>query len=104
MQLSTQQIFAALANVIDPEVGEDIVAIGLIYDVAVTASTITVAMTMTSPACPMGELILDEVRHALGEIAPAGMTINVDLVWEPVWTPARMSPALRQRFGWKDGE
>ncbi|WP_236943659.1 metal-sulfur cluster assembly factor [Jeongeupia sp. USM3] len=93
---------AALADVIDPEVGEDIVAIGLIYDVAIDETAITVTMTMTSAACPMGDLILEEVRFALAEIAPDGATIDVLLVWEPAWTPGRMTPALRQRLGWSE--
>ncbi|WP_432720968.1 metal-sulfur cluster assembly factor [Jeongeupia wiesaeckerbachi] len=101
MPITTGQILAALADVIDPEVGEDIVAIGLIYDVAIGDAAITVTMTMTSAACPMGDLIIDEVRNVLAAVAPEDTGIRIDLVWEPAWTPGRMSPALRQRFGWQ---
>ncbi|MBM3114776.1 metal-sulfur cluster assembly factor [Jeongeupia naejangsanensis] len=102
MAITHEQVMDALAGVIDPEVGEDIVAIGLIYDVAIDTAAITVTMTMTSAACPMGDLILEEVRYALAEIAPDGTAIDVKLVWEPAWTPGRMTPALRQHFGWSE--
>ena len=73
---------ALLRQVIDPEVGANIVDMGLIYEVAVGADAIRISMTMTSPACPMGEMILDEVRAVLADELP-GWPAEVALVWEP---------------------
>jgi metal-sulfur cluster biosynthetic enzyme len=90
---------ALLRQVIDPEVGANIVDMGLIYEVAVGADTIRISMTMTSPACPMGEMILDEVRAVLADELP-GWPAEVALVWEPPWNPSMMSERTRQNFGW----
>ena len=90
---------ALLRQVIDPEVGANIVDMGLIYEVAVGADNIRINMTMTSPACPMGEMILDEVRAVLADELP-GWPAEVALVWEPPWNPSMMSERTRQNFGW----
>ena len=90
---------ALLRQVIDPEVGANIVDMGLIYEVTVGADAIRISMTMTSPACPMGEMILDEVRAVLADELP-GWPAEVVLVWEPPWNPSMMSERTRQNFGW----
>ena len=90
---------ALLRQVIDPEVGANIVDMGLIYEVTVGADAIRISMTMTSPACPMGEMILDEVRAVLADKLP-GWPAEVALVWEPPWNPSMMSERTRQNFGW----
>lgn len=90
----------ALCAVIDPEAGMNIVDLGLIYDVAVADAAVQVRMTMTSPACPMGEMIVDEVRATLAAVVPAGWGIDVALVWEPPWAPAMMSETARRHFEW----
>ena len=92
---------ALLRQVIDPEVGANIVDMGLIYEVAVGTDNINIniKMTMTSPACPMGEMILDDVRAVLADKLP-GWPAEVALVWEPPWNPSMMSERTRQNFGW----
>ncbi len=90
---------ALLRRVIDPEVGANIVDMGLIYEVAVGTDNIRIRMTMTSPACPMGEMILDDVRAVLADELP-GWQADVALVWEPPWEPSMMSERTRQNFGW----
>jgi len=90
---------ALLRQVIDPEVGANIVDMGLIYEVAVGADNIQIKMTMTSPACPMGEMILDDVRAVLADELPDWQA-EVALVWEPPWNPSMMSERTRQNFGW----
>lgn len=91
-----------LRDVIDPELGFNIVDIGLIYGVELGPDSLSVRMTMTSPACPMGDMLYDEVRQTLLDALPEDWKIGVEVVWEPAWSPARMSPELRQRFGWQD--
>lgn len=93
----------ALATVVDPEAGVDIVALGLVYRIACSDGAVEVDLTMTSPTCPMGEMILDDARAAVESILPAGTPLHLSLVWEPPWTPERMSERARLHFGW-DGD
>ena len=90
----------ALSTVIDPEAGMNVVELGLVYGIGITHDRIHVRMTMTTPACPMGDMILDSAREAIKAIAPDA-TIELELVWEPPWTPALMSESARSFFGWK---
>ena len=91
---------ALLRQVIDPEVGANIVDMGLVYEIEVGADNILIRMTMTSPACPMSEMIVDEARAALAAGLPPGWQAEVARVWEPPWSPALMSARTRENFGW----
>lgn len=93
-------LLRALSTVIDPEAGIDIVALGLVYGMVRDERGVSIDLTMTSPACPMGEMIVDEARAALAGLLPPEATLAVRLVWDPPWTPARMSDAARRHFGW----
>ena len=90
----------ALKRVIDPEIGENIVDVGLIYGIAATNTDVSIRMTMTSPACPMGEMILDEVHAELLHAFPAA-EIDIEMVWEPPWNPDMISAEAKARLGWK---
>jgi metal-sulfur cluster biosynthetic enzyme len=90
----------ALRSVQDPEVGMSIVDLGLVYRIEVTPSRVHVQMTMTTPACPMGGLITDDAEFAVRAVVPEGVDVEVELVWDPPWTPALMSDSARQTFGW----
>ena len=90
---------ALLRQVIDPEVGANIVDMGLVYEIEIGATGILIRMTMTSPACPMGEMILDDVRALLAARLP-DWPADVALVWEPPWDPSMMSARTRENFGW----
>ena len=59
-----------------------------------------VTMTLTSPTCPMGDLLLDEVEAALNCLAP-GAEIELEVVWEPPWSPEKMCAAAKEQFGWE---
>lgn len=98
----TETLTAALRRVIDPEVGMNIVDLGLVYGVTLSDDglTLTVEMTMTSPACPMSELIFDEVDAALRPLLHPDAMLDIKLVWNPPWGPERMSEHARQHFGW----
>ena len=93
-------IVDALREVVDPEIGISIVDIGLVYAVDVAPGRCDVQMTMTSAACPLGDLIVADVQAALAAVLPGGAAIEVALVWEPPWTPDRMSDGARHRMGW----
>lgn len=90
----------ALCRVIDPEAGMNIVDLGLVYDIAVSDQGVHVQMTMTSAACPMADMIVDDVHAALESALPPGTLVEVEMVWDPPWTPDRMSGLAREQFGW----
>jgi metal-sulfur cluster biosynthetic enzyme len=90
----------ALRSVDDPEVGMSIVDLGLVYRIDVAPELVRVEMTMTTQACPMGDLITDNARRAVAALVPDGVVVDVELVWEPPWTPDMMSESARQTFGW----
>jgi len=90
----------ALRRVEDPEAGMSIVDLGLVYAIVTGAGRVHVQMTMTSPACPVGPYLVDEAAAAIRAAAPEGTEVQVELVWEPPWTPERMSPEAQSRFGW----
>ena len=89
----------ALSTVVDPEAGMNVVELGLVYGIEIAGECVHVRMTMTTPACPMGDMILDSAREAIRVIAPDA-TIELELVWDPPWTPAMMSESARGFFGW----
>lgn len=97
----------ALRSVEDPEAGMNIVELGLVYGVEATADgnaparwTAKVRMTMTSPTCPLGDYLTDAVRDALRARFPELEQVDVELGWDPPWTPERMSEGARSFFGW----
>lgn len=93
-------ILDALREVEDPEAGMNIVDLGLVYGVDVRAEGIAIDLTMTTAACPMTDMIAGQVHDAVAAIAPAGTAVDVRLVWDPPWTPDRMSGIAREHFGW----
>lgn len=92
---------AALRTVNDPEVGMNVVDLGLVYGLTIEPGRVAVDLTMTTPACPLGEMITDDARRALKAVTPPGTAIEVRLVWKPAWSPQRMSAEARRRFGWE---
>ncbi len=91
----------ALATVEDPEAGMNIVDLGLVYAVEVTPAAVRVEMTMTTPACPVADVLVEEARAAIAAVVPADATVDVVLVWEPIWNPSMMSGVARDHFGWQ---
>ena len=101
---SVDEILALLRHVDDPEVGVNIVDLGLVYGVDVCPRQgVHVRMTMTSAACPMSEMLVDEVAGTLEMALPLDTPVEVELVWEPPWSPERMSPQARKILGWQYG-
>ncbi|PZX08206.1 metal-sulfur cluster biosynthetic enzyme [Psychrobacillus insolitus] len=92
-------MMAALENVIDPELGVDIVNLGLVYDVALTDEGVAfVTMTLTSIGCPMGPMIVDQVRTALAEL-PEVKETEVNVVFNPPWSRDNMSRYAKIALG-----
>ena len=90
----------ALRQVDDPEAGINIVDLGLVYAVEVDARSVRVDVTMTTAACPMADMITEEARSVVSAIVPEGTAIDVRLVWDPPWTPDKMSGLAKEHFGW----
>lgn len=88
-------VLDVLRCIVDPEVGVNIVDLGLVYRAERTIDAIDVAITMTTRACPLGEMVLEEARAALSQCFP-GLLIAVSLVWDPPWTPAMMTAQGRE--------
>jgi metal-sulfur cluster biosynthetic enzyme len=95
------ELLDALRTVDDPEAGMNIVDLGLVYGVEAAPPRASVRLTLTSPACPLGDYLSDAVRDALRGRFPELSEVAVELVWEPPWTPERMSETARGFFNWK---
>jgi metal-sulfur cluster biosynthetic enzyme len=93
-------VWDALRTVLDPEVGENIVDLGLVYRVDSRPGAVDVDITMTSPACPAAGSIAEEAEAAIRQAAPEAAHVSVAVVFDPPWTPERMSEEVKRRFGW----
>jgi metal-sulfur cluster biosynthetic enzyme len=89
-----------LRQVDDPEAGMNIVDLGLVYGVEVFANAVSVELTMTAAACPMTDMIVEQARDAVAAIVPEGVAVQVHLVWDPPWTPDKMTGIAKEHFGW----
>jgi metal-sulfur cluster biosynthetic enzyme len=98
--VTEDEIRDALRTVIDPEVGLDIVELGLVYQIEIDAAAVVVRMTMTTPTCPMGDYLCNAAVEAIATLVPDAPPARVDLVFDPPWTPALMSEFARGQFGW----
>ncbi|UIN47307.1 metal-sulfur cluster assembly factor [Bacillus licheniformis] len=94
-----ENIIGALEQVVDPELGVDIVNLGLVYDVDMDENGKTdVTMTLTSMGCPLAPIIVDEVKKALADI-PEVKEVDVQIVWNPPWTRDKMSRYAKIALG-----
>ena len=92
------QIRMALRKVKDPELNLNIVDLGLIYDVSVEGSEVQIDMTLTSPGCPAGPQITGDVERVVKAV-PGVTGINLNIVWQPFWTPDLIEPRVRAYMG-----
>lgn len=90
----------ALSTIIDPEAGINIVDMGLLRRVQLLGDVLHLDLTLTSPACPQGELIVDEVQATLIPLLPPGCSLQLELVWDPPWSPDDMQDDAKRRLGW----
>jgi metal-sulfur cluster biosynthetic enzyme len=96
--MTEEDVRAALYDVIDPEVGINIVDLGLIYGVDVDGDAVRITMTMTSPACPLRDYLQDLVESAVSSRVPDAQRVTVDIVTEPPWTEDLMSEDARRQL------
>ncbi len=94
-----EQVLEALRNCYDPEIPVNIVDLGLVYDVKVEGDQVHVKMTLTAPGCPLHATISRSVQEEVEKVGGVGHA-KVEIVWQPRWTPDRMSPEARKKLGW----
>lgn len=92
------EVHAALREVLDPEIGVNVVDLGLIYGVRIQGDTVDVEMTLTTPGCPMRRTIGYLVGKAV-ERLPGVKDVHVRFVWEPRWTPDRLNAEAKRQLG-----
>jgi metal-sulfur cluster biosynthetic enzyme len=94
-----ETIRKALRAVKDPELNLNIIDIGLVYDVEATeGGEVQVRMTLTSPGCPAGTEIIEDVKRVVSDMEGV-QKVDVELVWDPYWTPEKMDPRVRAFLG-----
>lgn len=93
-------VLHAISQVIDPEIGLDIVSIGLVEKLEVGPGAIEVGLIMTTPACPQGAFLCGQAEDSIKAAFPGVKRLEVTLLDSPFWTPARMSDAARAKLGW----
>ena len=102
--ITEDMVRSALKNVYDPEIGLDVVNLGLVYNIDVRdqGKKIDVDMTLTTPACPAGPQILDQARREIGALRDVYQDleeVNINLVWTPFWNPSMMTEEAREELG-----
>ena len=95
---SKEQVIEVLKRVYDPEIQYDIWSLGLIYNIEVEANKVKILMTFTSPMCPYGPALLDDVRRQVSAIAGVG-EVEVEITFTPVWDPDKMTEEARMALG-----
>src|SRR2546430_262661 len=88
----------ALRQVKDPELDMNIIDLGLVYDVEIVEGEVRVKMTLTSPGCPAGPMITNDAYRVLRGLEGV-KDVDIEIVWEPYWTPERMDPKVRALMG-----
>lgn len=96
--MTETKIWEALKKVLDPELGVDIVSLGLVYDVRFEDGEAEIDMTLTSPGCPLAGVIDQEIRKVLKEI-PEVKNLRIELIWDPPWTKEMISEEVKAELG-----
>lgn len=99
--VTAEDVIRELCQVYDPEIGLDIVNLGLVYEVAVENDAVNIRMTFTTPECPVGPYIEADVHRAL-ESLPMIQRVEINLVWDPPWDWHMMSEEAKSELGLSD--
>lgn len=99
--MQKEELLAALSSVVDPELGVNIVDLGLVYEAAEQDGKVYVRMTLTTAGCPLHETMVGGVKSALRAL-PGVRNIEVDVVWNPPWTPDMMSDKAKRILGYAE--
>lgn len=97
-KVTEQVVIDALKQCMDPEVPLSVVDLGLVYGVDISdKNDVNIKMTMTTRGCPLHDTLVNDVKRYLGKVEGIG-DINVEIVWDPPWTPERMSPEAKEKI------
>ena len=94
--MNEEKVREKLKEVVDPEIGYNIVDLGLVYDIKIKGKKAKVLLTLTTPMCPVGGLIMSESERVIREL---GLEPEIDLTFDPPWSPEKMSEEIRRRLG-----
>ncbi len=97
--VSEDDVTEALSNVIDPELGLDFVELGLVYDVEIDGATVNITFTLTTPACPIGPQVSEQMKEFVGELEGVEEVVP-SMVFTPPWTPDKMSEDAKFALGY----
>jgi metal-sulfur cluster biosynthetic enzyme len=95
---TVEEVEEALTNVIDPELGLDFMELGLIYGVEVTEGDVRVTFTLTSPGCPIGPQVSEQIEEFVSELDGVS-SVESEMIFTPPWTPERMSEDAKFALG-----
>jgi metal-sulfur cluster biosynthetic enzyme len=98
MAVTEKDVQKALKTVKDPELGIDLVTLGLIYDIEIEGADVKTIMSLTSPMCPVAGELVEQARQAIMSVEGVE-SANVDLTFDPPWTPERIPPLIRSSLG-----
>jgi len=98
MSVTEKDVRAALKGVKDPELGLDLVVLGLVYDIEVDGADVKATISLTSPMCPVADQIVDQAREAVAGVDGVE-SAEVSLTFDPPWTPERIAPLIRSSLG-----
>ena len=96
--LTEEDVYEVLEEVIDPELGLDFVNLGLVYDVNIEGPEVYVTFTLTTPACPIGPQVSEQMREFVGDL-PGVTAVHPKMVFDPAWTPEMMSEEAKFALG-----
>jgi metal-sulfur cluster biosynthetic enzyme len=96
---SVDEVEEALTNVIDPELGLDFVELGLVYEIEVDGSDVNITFTLTSPGCPIGPQVSDQMKEFVGELDGVE-NVKPNMTFTPAWTPDLMSEDAKFALGY----
>ncbi len=97
----SSKILEALRGVMDPELGINVVDLGLVSDIRASGQAVEVDLGMTSPTCPLGPLMKSDAEKAVRDVLPQGTAVTVHLIADLQWEPTRMSADAKAKLGWK---
>ena len=96
---AVQEAWAALREVFDPELGLDVVSLGLVYGIEAEGGELSVEMTLTTPGCPVSESLPEQARTAIVDATGGTVGVDVQIVWEPPWSPTMIDDDARAALG-----
>jgi metal-sulfur cluster biosynthetic enzyme len=96
--VTREEVLKILRECYDPEIGINVIDLGLIYDVKVENNKVNIDMTLTSPGCPMHSFMVNDIQNKIKNLKDV-KDVKINLVWDPPWTPERMSKNARKKLG-----